>query len=70
MPDESATTGWQRTYRATVTVSPVSHLGSYDDCSAWCRAMLGQEVWVTDADGKPHVIGVITRTESDNASGY
>lgn len=63
------TTKWERTYRATATVDPIQHIGGRDDCSAWCSSMIGSEVWVTDANGKQHIVGVVTRTELKNIDG-
>jgi hypothetical protein len=64
------TTRCQRTYKATITVSTSPKIGSYDDCLAWCRAVHGREVWITDSDGKQHVLGVVTLTQTENVSGY
>lgn len=59
-----------RTFRATAHVQPLHHIGSQQDCSAWCSAMIGQKIWVTDADGNPHLIGVVTSTNMENVSGF
>lgn len=70
MSDTDKTTGWQRTYRATAIVTPITHIGSRDDCQSWCSTMLGQEVWITDANGMACVVGLITQTKSENADGF
>lgn len=54
----------QQTYRAIASVRPITHIGSHDDCRSWMNAMLGAEVYVIDATGKPQVVGIITDTES------
>lgn len=60
----------ERMYRASAIMVPIQHTGTNDDCREWCSAMLGREVWVTDAAGKQHVVGVISQTVSETADAW
>lgn len=70
MPNSTTTARTGRTYRATATVTPIQHVGSYDNCAAWCDGLLNREVYVIDADGRQRVVGIIQRTEYVNADGH
>ena len=60
--------GWRPTYCATAIVTPISIKGSADVCHAWCKSMIGREVWVTDDKGNNHAVGIIGNTKYENIS--